>query len=221
MQQKAITGPSYIIRIALSQNSDEVDDNADKGQPHGAEVEYAHQRLTLIKFVCTENAEQQTHPKQDPLVAKLSACYGSVGIGVCIRVCVDIAVGVVYQDLRLLLLLSDFLDLPTAGSADDGVGCDHRPAMLTKLCYYVFNKTSDNRNNICGKNVAAFRKEMHISQRELADWLRLIGLIIDKNAIQRIESGQRFVTDIELCALSRVFGRSYSELLSSDHSDTE
>ena len=84
------------------------------------------------------------------------------------------------------------------------------------------NKTSDNRNNICGKNVAAFRKEeLHISQRELADWLQLIGLDIDKNAIQRIESGQRFVTGIELCALSRVFGRSYSELLTSDHSDTE
>jgi len=88
--------------------------------------------------VCTENAEQQTQPKRDPLVAKLSACYGSVGIGVFIRVCVDIAVGVVYHDLRLLLLLSDFLDLPTAGSADDGVGCDRRPAILAKLCYYVY-----------------------------------------------------------------------------------
>ena len=83
------------------------------------------------------------------------------------------------------------------------------------------NKTSDNRNIICGKNVAAFRKELQISQRELADRLQLIGLDIDKNAIQRIESGQRFVTDIELYALSRVFGRSYSELLTSDHSDTE
>ena len=83
------------------------------------------------------------------------------------------------------------------------------------------NKTSDNRNIICGKNVAAFRKELHISQRELADRLQLIGLDIDKNAIQRIESGQRFVTGIELGALSRVFGRSYSELLTSDHSDTE
>ena len=82
------------------------------------------------------------------------------------------------------------------------------------------NKTSDNRNIICGKNVAAFRKELHISQRELADRLQLIGLDIDKNAIQR-QIQQRFVTDIEICALSRVFGRSYSELRTSDHSDTE
>ena len=94
--------------------------------------------MTTPTFVCTENAERQTQPKRDPLVAKLSACYGSVGIGFCnrIRVCVDIAVGVVYHDLRLLLLLSDFLDLPTAGSADDGVGCDRRPAMLAKLCFF-------------------------------------------------------------------------------------
>lgn len=82
------------------------------------------------------------------------------------------------------------------------------------------NKTSDNRNNISEKNVVTFRKKLHISHRELADWLQLIGLDIDKNTIQRIESGQRFVTDIELYALSRVFGRSYSELVTSDHSDT-
>lgn len=95
------------------------------------------------------------------------------------------------------------------------------PQCLQNFVIMFINKTSDNRNNICGKNVAAFRKELHISQRELADRLQLIGLDIDKNAIQRIESGQRFLTDIELCALSRVFGRSYSELLTSDHSDTE
>lgn len=65
------------------------------------------------------------------------------------------------------------------------------------------NKAADKRNNICGKNVVVFRKEMEISQRELADRLQLIGLDIDKNAVQRIESGQRFVTDIELIALSK------------------
>ena len=43
------------------------------------------------------------------------------------------------------------------------------------------------------KKCCCFRKELQISQRELADWLQLIGLDIDKNAIQRIESGQRFV----------------------------
>ena len=75
------------------------------------------------------------------------------------------------------------------------------------------NKAPDNRNNMCGRNVARFRKEMKISQRELADRLQLISLDVDKNAVQRIESGQRFVTDIELVALSRVLNKGFEELL--------
>lgn len=47
----------------------------------------------------------------------------------------------------------------------------------------------------------------------LADRLQLSGLDVDKNAIQRIESGQRFVTDIELVALSKALEVSVDELL--------
>ena len=54
---------------------------------------------------------------------------------------------------------------------------------------------------------------MKISQRELADRLQLIDLDVDKNAVQRIESGQRFVTDIELIALSKVLNKTFDELL--------
>lgn len=75
------------------------------------------------------------------------------------------------------------------------------------------NKTSDHKNNLCGKNVAAFRKELGLSQRALADRLQLIGLDVDKNAIQRMESGQRFVTDIELVALTKALNRSFEELM--------
>ena len=74
------------------------------------------------------------------------------------------------------------------------------------------NKNVNGKNNICGENVVAFRKELGISQRALADKLQLVGLNIDKNAVQRIESGQRFVTDIELLALSRVFNKNIDEL---------
>ena len=75
------------------------------------------------------------------------------------------------------------------------------------------NKTKDNRNNICGINVSVFRKKMKISQRELADRLQLAGLDVDKNAIQRIECGKRFVTDIELVVLAKVLDTDFSELL--------
>lgn len=78
------------------------------------------------------------------------------------------------------------------------------------------NKSSDGKNNICGKNIALYRKNMKISQRELADILQLNGLDIDKNAIQRIECGKRFVTDIEIIALSQVLHVNYNDLLSTE-----
>ena len=43
--------------------------------------------------------------------------------------------------------------------------------------------------------------------------LQLAGLDIDKNAVQRIESGKRFVTDIELKVIAEVLGISYDKLL--------
>ncbi len=75
------------------------------------------------------------------------------------------------------------------------------------------NKSTDGLNNICGKNIALLRKKLNISQRILADRLQLIGLDVDKNAIQRIECGKRFVTDIELLAFSKIFDITIDELL--------
>lgn len=77
------------------------------------------------------------------------------------------------------------------------------------------NKTVDGRNNICGKAIAKYRKEMKISQRKLADQLQILGLDIDKNAIQRMESGQRFITDIELSYLCQALNKSLDELFNS------
>ena len=75
------------------------------------------------------------------------------------------------------------------------------------------NKAKDGLNNLCGKNVSIFRSELRISQRELADRLQLAGLDIDKNAIQRIECGKRFVTDIEIVCLAGVLGCTVESLL--------
>ena len=47
----------------------------------------------------------------------------------------------------------------------------------------------------------------------MADDLRLLGLELDKNAIQRIESGRRFVTDIELKAFAAYFSVTADQLL--------
>ena len=75
------------------------------------------------------------------------------------------------------------------------------------------NRASNGANNLCGNNIAKYRKAMKLSQRQLADRLQLIGLDVDKNAIQRIEAGKRFVTDIELVALSKVLEQSLDCLI--------
>lgn len=77
------------------------------------------------------------------------------------------------------------------------------------------NKSGDGRNNICGEKVAALRMERGLSQRQVADMLQLMGLVVDKNAIQRIEAGKRFVTDIELVFFSKLFEVSFEDLIGS------
>ena len=67
------------------------------------------------------------------------------------------------------------------------------------------NKLPDGQCNLCGGKLREYRKARGLSQRQVADLLQLNGLDIDKNAIQRIEAGKRFVTDIELYFLCTVF----------------
>lgn len=78
------------------------------------------------------------------------------------------------------------------------------------------NKTKNGKNNLCGGRVAERRKALHLSQRALADRLQNSGLDVDKNAVQRIESGQRFVTDIELVFLKNVLGLTLDDLLADE-----
>ena len=77
------------------------------------------------------------------------------------------------------------------------------------------NRATDGKNNICGTKIRSLRLNLpeRTSQRVFADQLQLVGLDIDKNAVQRIESGKRFVTDIELKAIAKVLNVSCSELL--------
>lgn len=77
------------------------------------------------------------------------------------------------------------------------------------------NKAVDGRNNISGERIKVLRQKLpgKVSQRMLADMLQIEGLDIDKNAVQRIENGQRFVTDIELKIIARVLRVKYEELL--------
>lgn len=79
----------------------------------------------------------------------------------------------------------------------------------------MFKNKNGKLNNLSGINIARIRKEANptLSQRALADKLQLYGIDVDKNAIQRIECGKRFVTDIELVAIAKVLGVSVVEIL--------
>lgn len=77
------------------------------------------------------------------------------------------------------------------------------------------NKSATGSNNICGPKIKELRLQLpeKNSQRKFADMLQIQGLDVDKNAIQRIESGARFVTDIELKIIAQVLNVSCDTLL--------
>ncbi len=79
----------------------------------------------------------------------------------------------------------------------------------------MYKNKSSNGNNICGRKLCILRKQLSpkVSQRAFAEKLQLEGIDLDKNAIQRIECGKRFVTDIELKAFARVLNTTADDLL--------
>ncbi len=78
------------------------------------------------------------------------------------------------------------------------------------------NKAKSGKNNLCGEQIYLLRKNAvpKMSQRILAEKCQLQGIDLDKNAIQRIECGKRFVTDIELACFCSIFHVDYNQLLS-------
>ena len=74
-------------------------------------------------------------------------------------------------------------------------------------------KTEGGRNNITGYRLIEIRHSKGLSQRQLAKMMQLAGYDVDHHFIRRIENGERFVTDIELVALSKVLEVSINDLL--------
>ena len=76
-------------------------------------------------------------------------------------------------------------------------------------------KTAGGRANICGVHLKNMRKAMRpkCSQRAFADRLQLLGLDVDKNAVQLIECGKRTVSDIELKVIAKALEVPVEELL--------
>jgi len=77
-------------------------------------------------------------------------------------------------------------------------------------------KTSSGKNNITGQRLTEIRQKQNLSQRQLANKMQVHGYDVDHHFIRRIENGERFVTDMELVALSRTLNVPVSELINED-----
>lgn len=73
-------------------------------------------------------------------------------------------------------------------------------------------RTSTGEKNLISKRLIKLREKHNMSQRLLAYQLQLNGYDMDKNVITRIETNKRYVTDVELKALSEIFHVSYDFL---------
>ncbi|WP_343082712.1 helix-turn-helix domain-containing protein [Blautia producta] len=80
-------------------------------------------------------------------------------------------------------------------------------------------RTKTGEKNLISQRLIDLRREKGLSQRDLAEKLQLAGYDMDKNVITRIETNKRYVTDLELKALSEIFGVSYEYLIDGRNRD--
>ena len=81
-------------------------------------------------------------------------------------------------------------------------------------------RSETGEKNLVGPRLKALRERDHLSQRDLAHQLQLIGMDMDKNVITRIETNKRYVTDLELRAIAKIFKVSYEYLIDGIEKDS-
>lgn len=69
------------------------------------------------------------------------------------------------------------------------------------------------KRNVCGERIRIARVTRRISQYTMAAKMQTRGVNIEQDAISRIESGERLVTDYELRAFAAVFGVPIEDLM--------
>ena len=71
----------------------------------------------------------------------------------------------------------------------------------------------DGKKNISGERIHQARTTLRLSQADLAARMQVSGVSIEREAISKIETGDRFVTDYELMVFAKVLGVSMAWLL--------
>lgn len=71
----------------------------------------------------------------------------------------------------------------------------------------------DGKKNISGERIYQARTAMRLSQADLAARMQVNGVTIEREAISKIETGDRFVADYELMVFAKVLGVSVEWLI--------
>ena len=77
----------------------------------------------------------------------------------------------------------------------------------------------DGKKNISGDRIHQARTTMRLSQAELAARMQVNGVTIEREAISKIETGDRFVTDYELMVFAKVLNVSMEWLIGQDQKE--
>jgi transcriptional regulator with XRE-family HTH domain len=88
--------------------------------------------------------------------------------------------------------------------------CQHYLQEGLEICQ---NRKHPPGRNLISQRLIELRRQHNMSQRLLAYQLQLNGYDMDKNVITRIETNKRYVTDVELKALTEIFHVSYEYLI--------
>ena len=72
------------------------------------------------------------------------------------------------------------------------------------------------KKNISGDRIHQARTALRLSQSELAARMQVNGVTIEREAISKIETGDRFVTDYELMVFAKVLGVSMDWLVKAE-----
>lgn len=93
---------------------------------------------------------------------------------------------------------------------------------LSLFLYYFFWGDTlkiydfDGEKNISGDRIRQARTALRLSQADLAARMQAHGVTIEREAISKIETGDRFVTDYELMVFAKVLNVSMDWLIGQD-----
>ena len=73
---------------------------------------------------------------------------------------------------------------------------------------------NENRKNVSGIRIRELRKQLHMTQKQLAIKAQLAGYdFITETAIIKLESGTRFIPDYEVAIFAQLLGTTTDDLL--------